>query len=544
MKPNKKKKLKKKKDFDPAKEEGRRNGQKKKQEGESENIDKSSTKDPVDNDISWYSRYPNLLSAAARIPFAKYPGSGITVSGVDTTIPGVLALDYYPSIGISTSDHSAPSQLALELYARVRANYSGELEADGPDIVMYIMSLANVYMYISWCKRVYRTLNSFSPINYNMPNLLLQSYGLSGAAINKLRTQKTEFWGYINQLIAEARTFKVPDEFDVLRRYVWLCDNVFKDTEELSQAQLYVFNPRGFYVFAEQNTPDGIAASGLEMQAMPFDPTISPDFTSNPGGALFAYGQGLITALKSWSTSSTINGYLQRAFKDSPWFTMEEVFESDLQVPEYSEEVLGQIENFHGLCIRQDNVITADQVGLAVSQDPKTNAVLCASQVTVKGTAIEMLDVVNTLQMNLRREDDPSEVVINSRMIGYVTKASHSAGQMLYTVDCATELPLGMRYLNAGDVSNDTINSGTFIPPIYSLSGGIGSSLLVAPCALESFDWHPFVYVVTNTGGDTPTVDSVAILGDIHTYASVSPQSMRRLHEICLYSEYNAFSLI
>lgn len=490
------------------------------------------------NDLSWYARYPGILEPAARIPFAKTPGMKISVMGKNYNIPGVIALDFLPSIGYSNNHQSGPSQLALELYARVRANYSSSLEADGPDMVVYVMAIANAYMYISYLKRIYRTVNSYSPINYLTPHSLLQAYGLDSNAITNLRNKLDLFRSYINQLIAAMRVFRVPAEFDVMRRYVWLCDNVFMDAEDLSEAQLYCFVPRGFYTYATQNTPDGVEASGLEMLEMPMEAAMAPAFDSDPAEFLFKYGMTLISNLKDWETSLTISGYFQRAFSNANWFAMDEIPEGDLQVPFYNEEVLGQIENFLGIPVSSGAKLHADRSGMNVSQNPKTNAILSANTVYATVGPDAAIPIPTTPCMNMRDKYDPGTIVINSRMMAMTTTAGPVSGatsKFQYVVDSGTEVPLWMRLILPQYVSDSVPLDGAIIGSYHAPS----TATAVYPIGIflvESFDWHPFMYYVTG--------NTVVPIGDLHKFAPVPRDAIERLHQICLFSEYNAFSLI
>lgn len=488
----------------------------------------------ANNDLSWYTRYPDLIAAAANLPFSEYPGSSVQFGSYTYRIPGVIALDFLPSVGISTGNKSPASQLALEIYSKVRSAFSGELQADGPDMVVYTLAMANIYMYIAWLKRIYRTLSSYSPLSYIMPDQLLYAYGLTDGAITSLRQNKTKLWGYINQLILEAGTFRVPKAFDVMNRYVFLCDNVFKDTEELSEAQLYVFNPRGFYAYTEQNTPDKVPASGLEMLFAPCDTRMTPSLEQNTAEVLFDFGQQLITRMKTWGTSYTINGYFGRAFEGMPTFTMDQVLESDLMIPSYSEEVLGQIENFSGITSTISNPNEFEVSGMAVSQDPKTNAVLSSNTVDVT-VGVAMVDALNTPVLNIRGTNVPEKVVINTRLHGVVSTQTTSSTQM----NTATEYPLWIRVIQGGVKSATTPYVGTVMwQKTLIQATGFQDSWFDNIMGIEPWDWHPLMMMIRNDN------HTIYVNVDIHRLHTGGAHDLARLHEICLYSEYNAFSLI
>lgn len=230
------------------------------------------------NDVSWYAKYPDLLQAAGSFPYPYRPGMSIPMGtpSYNTNIqrsfhiPGVLALDWIPSIGVSNEATSPSSVAAKEIYAKVRSKYSGALDADAPDFMVYLMALDSVFAYIAWCKRIYRTLNAWTPNNYVLPDTLLSAYGLTVQDIQSLREQRVLLWQIINELVLQSRKFTCPALMDVFNRHYWLSDNVYTDANSIN-AQLYVFNLGGVYQFA--NLPivgdSSNTAAGLKMISPP-----------------------------------------------------------------------------------------------------------------------------------------------------------------------------------------------------------------------------------------------------------------------------------
>lgn len=98
------------------------------------------------NAIEWYSRYPQLLLGAGQIPYPYRPGMTLPLGKFynnntdvvnNTTIPGLLRIDWIPSVGQSDSPTSPISIVGKEVYAKVREKFSGSLDADAPDFVIY-----------------------------------------------------------------------------------------------------------------------------------------------------------------------------------------------------------------------------------------------------------------------------------------------------------------------------------------------------------------------------------------------------------------------
>lgn len=128
---------------------------------------------PINNPMSWYNRYPELVKSVASIPFPNKPGMKYKVlepfdffpDGYSKDIPGVLSLEWVPFIGYATSSTDPINIAAYELYAKVRANFSGSLAADAPDIMIYVLALDGILSYIASLKRIYRVLNTYSMNN-------------------------------------------------------------------------------------------------------------------------------------------------------------------------------------------------------------------------------------------------------------------------------------------------------------------------------------------------------------------------------------------
>lgn len=505
------------------------------------------------NDVSWYTRYPSLLEGTAQVSFPNRPGMSYNpvtrdpnvmsfpeilpkLPDYNVPIPGVLAIDWYPSIGLSTgSQNDAASQVSRELYARVRAAYSSDLEADGPDMFVYINALDSIFSYIAWLKRICRALNSWSPDNYVLPEKVLLGCNLTPGLISDLRAHKTEFRGHINDLIYQTQTFRIPAVFDVMNRHYWLNDNVFLDTNDIT-GQIYMFNQLGWYQFKELPVTGGVASGCTMINAPANEATTELE--------LYEFGQMLLNDLYEWSTARTINGYFQRVFGDSGLFTVELLPEGEKLQPIYSEEILMQIENVR--CVQPGTLsVEPNLEGMTISQNPKTNAVLCNNELRINFT---MMRSYNhswiSPSLNIRSQvPSVAEVVVASRMNAafYITSMSDPT-DFIITVDSGTEIPWRMRMLmNTYPLFND---SGLVVPPFIDVTSANANTAELGLSYLESWDWHPFVFQLITRGTGESAKHMLIPQGDIHNLAYVDYETMRNIHRVCLLSEYNAYSIM
>lgn len=502
------------------------------------------------NDLSWYTRYPQLVETASRFPYTIKPGSNFNLGsyedGSTSTVspivpksatlnmPGVLVLDWMPSVGTSNLSTDPASIVARELYSRVRSKFSSSLDVDPPDFLMYIMALDSVYSYIGSLKRIYRLLMAYTPENYNLPELVLAGLGIPLAAATNLLANKADFLQSINELCYMVRRFTCPASMDIFNRHYWMNDNVYTDAPTIG-AQMYVFHQSHFFQYAAQNTPDKVPASGLTLLPAP----VVADSPQDAVNVLFQFGRDLIETLSAWDDAYTINGYLMRAFEGANLFTVDILSADEAFAPVYVEEVLMQIENSKTLAYPLAKVPV-----FTVSQDPKTNTVLCNPKITIaEDTFLGSADLNPWLTM---RSPAPTwqENVIATRLTAYVEQ---DAVGTTYNIVAGTEIPVVWnlwRYSDNWEVNDHIINNA----PVYQTtqinleSSGSQRQFyqsFLNLFKLTAFDWHPQVFV--NMWGGT-NYGLRAIVGDTHYITVCNKDALKNLHRICTYSEFNAFT--
>lgn len=531
------------------------------------------------NDLSWYTHNPNLAAAASMFPYPYRPGMELNVGTVEPTsssgakplnfkIPGVLAMDWIPSIGQSYENTDPASILGKEMYAAVRRAYSGRLTVDAPDYVMYVLALDGVYSYIAWLKRIYRILTVWTPENRTLPDVLLGAMGLTMADIVQLRSEKVMLWQNINQLVLMSRKFSVPSSMDLINRHYWMSDNVYTDAPSAA-SQFYIFNLRAVYKFMElpvDETPgegqDPVLASGLRLVDLPWYRTTSDVLNAS---VLFKFGESLIQALVDWDDAYTISGYLERAYEGNPGFIVDEIPQDAIFTPVFNQEVLMQIENSETIPFGTYPAYSSESMaawsGMDVVQKPTTNAVVCNNTLDIKGPTTDNLGLVkmyNTTakaRLNMRVENPaPADNIIASRLnVLAVSSALASDGLVAISVDSASEIPLAWRYHN----DELTLASGNTIAQVwhnyavpqkmFASSTGLQqataliSALMKFVLPMTQFDWHPLTTVVyyDTTGGVVTTQYG----GDVHNITAIGREELGNLHKVCLYSEFNSFGM-
>lgn len=507
---------------------------------------------PGDNDLSWYSKYPQLLVAGGSFPYPYRPGMELDLGKINGgtgitsdlawryRIPGVLSLQWMPSVGISNTVTDPASVMAKELYAKVRSKFSGSLDADAPDFVMYLMALDSVYAYIAWLKRLYRTLNAWTPQNHALPDTLLAGYNIQQTEANDLRLHKTQLWQCINELILQSRKFICPAVMDVFNRHYWMSDNVYLDDQTMN-SQIFCFTPIGLFKLAQVAIPDssGNTAAGLNMVTLPVQHTVDK---------LYEFGLSLISAIAEWDDGYTISGYLMRAFEGVPSFTVDDLGADEVLMPIYSPEVLSQIQNSFTI---SDVYMTADNK-LSVAQNPATNVVVSNPQVYVTKSIADSVNLkraMDTAKPLFSMDVDnpgPADNVIASRlnaMFTYVSETTVTAGNIpvyVYAVDCGTEIPCAWVYRSVPIGAEDWTKKNYTIPQVVVVPQG-SSWDAIKLAVITQFQKSPLVRVaVQETSGGEYVC---GMLGDVHNVTTVDRTMLANLHKICLYSEFNAFSI-
>lgn len=485
------------------------------------------------NDISWYTKYPELAAAASNIPFPYKPGMTLPVATLGSIkigddIPGVMGIHYYPSVGFSEDVTSPVSQAAKELFKAVRASFSGSIEADAPDFIMYLMALDSIYSYIGYLQRLYKVLDMYTPTNYQLPDGLLRAMGFTQSAILGLRRDKVTLWQNINTLIRMTDKFSCPDVMDIFRRHYWMNSNVYLDAPSSStlNTQMYVFVPEGFYEFSDTSETGG------RLDIVPL--TVS----TATAATLFNYGLELIAALSNSDDAYIISGYLKRAFEGTPSFSVALQMQMEELMPVYSEEVNMQIENLRPVYSGEN----FDDSTLAITQDPNTNAVISKPVLTLTtppSTTLTINPVVNVHKDVV----SPADVIIATRLqTNYELNPDTTD---TFNVICGTELVTHVQHVS---VVNDVVTATTmpFIQ-MWDVTGQIQGPVVRGWTNILSiwskYDWAPFMYRFITKGSTTEPQYEMQVIGDYYNVTVMSQEQLRQINRVCVFSEFSAFNI-
>lgn len=492
------------------------------------------------NDFSWYNHNPLLTAAVGNVPFPYKAGMSVPFYSVadevtsqtrNYTIPGILALEYAPAFGRSTGATSPISLVAKEIYARVRAAFSGTLQCDAPDFMIYLGALDSIFAEIGAMKRVFRIINTYSSQNYNVPQLLMCALLRSGSAdVNAYARDKTAMFGYINELVGMCNKFFCPAIMDVFNRHYWLNDNVYTDADS-PNSQWYVFVNSGMYSF------------GLDSNKAGKLNYIGVDRTS----ALSWYN-AVRTAIETLANSEdayTISGYLARAYEGVPQFKVDPIDLYETFNPVFVPEVLAQIENARAVPL-DTTTMTLTQSGNALIFKPESALSPSLPDGTkIDGTANpdKMRALSGNSALSIRNDQPtPQDVFLASRLQPGVSLNVTTGTSVVYQLRYypGSEIVIGMRLwtMNANDSGSAGINNG-YLP----VTGETWEDFFKTTykdrtiSRLSSFDWSPIVYMPLSESST-----DMYPLGDVHNITTLTYNQMAEINKVALYSEYGAFA--
>lgn len=554
--------------------------------------DQSSTKgrDYGLNDVSWYTRNPNLTIAAGSFPFPYRPGMrldlGNALTGTDYVvpastvgIPGIMSLDWIPNIGDASNSLSPAAIAAKELYSKVRSKFSSSLEAEPADFMVYLFALDSIFASLGYAKRILRVANVWTPENRYLPDGVLQAMHISTAECENIRKNKMHYWNMLNQAILASRKFTCPATMDIYNRHYWMSDNIYTDAASPA-AQFYMFNMVGMYQFALVPASDSSTNVVPGLKVTPFANSTQGAISSSlTFEGLMAKINGAISALVEWDDSYTISGYLMRAYEGVPSFVVAETPYDEPFTPLYVEEVLTQIENSTTLPISAPPFVLADFdpaatftgsntfIQSTVGQDARRAALVSTVRAyfptakygpTVSGSPINGDYKVGLCQPTISiRSDAPTvaDSIIATRLKTYLQEAPTIHADKQYyvaNIGAATEISLSW-YISVPTASSD---SGRWqMWPYYQYTtcqqqqttNNVAIASYFVNCALaqmmvEQFDWHPFEYMLCTTAGTTNIYPQTVIRGDVHNITTISYSDLGELNKVCVLSELNAYS--
>lgn len=483
---------------------------------------------PYGNDVSWYSKNPELMRAASSLPFSYTTGQKLPFKGT-TSVPGILRVTYTPNMGYSYIEGSAPfepdafSNSAINLAAKSVYSYTVHANSrtqsyDATDEMLIILAGSQIFAMIAHAIRTYGVLKTYAQQNYYMPKAIIRALGFDYADLLK---NMSRMWFDINQMIAQVSQIWIPNTFPITKRWFWMNSNIFTDAPGV-KSQMYLFVPDRFYIYDETSDPNG---GKLVMTNWNPDARYTWDeFTTIVNEA--------INALLNSQDRGIIMGDILKAYGADKIYTLTEIDSSYTLLPVYDTEVLTQIENSMSQRNIPSEVRQSEDGYLYMYADREDSA--------PNPQTIPMFQSV--LNYHTSQEPTPDMNMVATRLKNHSVYVLHApdSGQILNVVanSDASEIVTGYDVYWYG---NDGV---LYTRTVQSVCSSTDVDDTIKYLSLwSSFDWAPWLYFIDNTtytdwlAGKIPAPDITYTFGDYDQYALLSNIDLAEMHKVAIFSE-------
>lgn len=454
------------------------------------------------NDVSWYAANPELLKAAASIPFNDVVGNIIydNADGVVSNVPGVLSLQWVPFMG---GAFSPITQAANDIYSfTVHAN-SRNTSYAAADEMMMIMAGAQVFSCIAAGLRAFGTMKRYSQIDRYTPQALVESMGFN---FNDLKSNLANMWFDLNQIIAKTRQIWIPNVLPVIERQYWMNSQIFKDGSS-PKAQYYLYVQAVYYQLSEKGSTQG---TSLKPKVW-----VGPDGKAKHTWAEYIkFVNELLDAIIASEDRGTIFGDILKAYGPAALYTLSSVTPDYMVEPVYDREVLSQIENatvwdITGMEVDANKGKAYDHIQPVQQLVDKQTIIHPLFKTEFDSHAFKrMVESVapNRVVLNFHQMETPTpeQIMVATRMtaLGIVQISGRAYATLGYhPAQCGTEVCTKMFIYQIADASgsvtaidasswtyqNNTGESSAPVKPVIEYS-----NLML----YNSFDWHPTLYWV------------------------------------------------
>lgn len=520
-----------------------------------------------DNDPAWYAQNPQLIRDYASYPFGIALGTPLNLGGqyqAKDAIIGLAAYYFAPTVG-TPQDANAPVNIAMRnIYSYVRHANSGHSNYDAPDLMLYLLAMDSVYMYHSFLKRIAGLVLDYTTLNRYYPAALVRAMGVD---FDDVSSHIQDFRGFINQYAVKMGSMCVPNSMSYMARHTWMVEGIYVDSNT-SKAQTYFYTPSAFLQFER----DSSSQAGELAYASFCHPELQ-NITSNALKSysdLVQFGNSLLNPILQEEDFNIMSGDILKAFGTEGVVKVSGIAEGYMILPQYSPEVLSQMENatvFNGYFnnrIVQDTSV--DGGYLKVTDTNFTQVISRNVSVTSMGTAYanQIFDAyMRKHVLNFHHSDvTPEEVMVATRLTNMIP--TFTSAPELVPVSSGTQVRITIPTLGSEAITAATAyffrynqNGVHMIEVPMSrvntniVDNGAGATSLVAATnslavdisRLNSLDWHPAVTpvaIVKKPDGVVEFVTGyVANAIDYDNYTTLDMDNLSNMTTAALLSQFS-----
>lgn len=426
------------------------------------------------NDPKSYKKFDQFAIDSATLPFALPTGAPLNIvdhayAGTDSgsqVAPGVMALYFIPSIGVSSNFNSPINRSSIRFYTYMRSNQKASATYDHQDVTMMEIAMDSAFLFHGLCSKLYAIINQFTPANEYLSRTTIEA---CGGDFNDLRANLQDFRAYINAYAYSLGQFALPKDMELFNRHRWMVEGQYTDSDS-KKAQIYMFVPAGFWQY-DNTVTTGSQCKWISYQGI----TGTQTFTF---AQLKALGDGLLNAISGDEDFAIISGDIYN-FYGGDTYKLPYIDEGYTVSPAYDKRVLSQIENAV--------VMPIDVTSLVITQNPSVNQGAIIFQPTLTETSYSV-----STQLNFHWDSpSPDDVLDATRLVSVASSTSNTIAT------CGTEIISGLRVFsrnNQGQTVSVQYQSNQ-IQWNADAASAAEINTLKQLMQLAQFDWAPQVRV-------------------------------------------------
>lgn len=543
------------------------------------------------NDPRWYATEPSLLRDSASIPFSWPVGTDINLefprqiqpsisADWKYSIPGVQVEYLIPTVGWSTDNASPINVAAQAMYSFVRHANSGSANYDPADLMLYVLSMSQVYSYINWMQRLYGLATLYANENRYLPDILVESQGCDAKG---LREQLANFRYRLNVMINKAAAMAVPADITLFQRHAFIYKDVYIEGTSIKN-QLYMYAPIGFWRY-QQMTDKYDNAGYLEFKPLPawqqdLNGSWKYTFSTNVMSIL-EYGEDLLNRIMSATNEDfgIMSGDILKAYGPGNIIKLATLPEVYNILPMFNVGVLEQMKNativshtgrfevypdknktmlrstpaYRGSITKTDTMSVPDicasmlagsKILTTTTQDTSPELVIESTRLMTQVTALGadfLADEADNEQGVLSeilnsRLYTGTEICVSCQMWAISPRSAANPNETFWLGNVKYEVAAPQYFTVAVDwytsIIRNTYEREREIQFINRMACG------------SNFDFHPLCWIMTTIGlDDNDKYRFAGIIGDIDNYAVLSAQDIIKLHQTAIMNELHVPSV-
>lgn len=298
------------------------------------------------NDWRWYAQNEQLLKDSSSFPYSWPLGNklnlGVNAPEVNKgSLPGVMAIWTAPTFGWSDNPNSPVNVAARNIYSFVRHANSGHANYDAPDLMLYMCAMDSIYSYLSFLKRVYGVISTYSYTNRYYPKAVITAMTVD---YDDVQRNLADFRGFINSFAVKVGSMCIPASMSYMAKHMWMYSGLYYDSDQ-DKAQTYLFVPNNLYRYALDTDGAGMLESFSFSDYYTTQGTTDHDPSYINFEGLRKIADDMLNPILRSEDMNIMSGDILKAFGAANVYKVEGIGETYTVLPSYEPEVLDQIQN-------------------------------------------------------------------------------------------------------------------------------------------------------------------------------------------------------